>query len=53
MLELGGCKFAGSFGRMIAADTRLGVVLKLRERDGNSHAVGKTRPFIAADKSGQ
>jgi hypothetical protein len=53
VLELRGNKLARCFGRMVAADPRLRIPLKLGERRRNRCAMGLTHPLIAANKRGQ
>jgi len=51
VLELGGNEFTGRFSRMVAADPRLGVSLKLVQGFGDSDAVRLPDLLIAAYKS--
>jgi hypothetical protein len=53
MFELRGNEFPGRLGRVVPADPRLGVPLKLGGNRRGRFAMGLTYPLIPADKCGQ
>ena len=53
VLKLGGDKFAGGLGRMIAADAGLRVAFELVEGNADALAMRFTDALIAADQRGE
>src|SRR5271166_222975 len=53
VLKLGGDRFAGGLGRMIAADAGLRVAFELVEGNANALAMRFTDALIAADQRGE